>query len=247
MPYQFDFGAIVPYLPLLAQGVLMTLVISVVGGAGGFALSVTGAWVFTEGSPLARSIMRAYVEVFRNTPFLIQLCFIFFGLPQWHIKLDAVEASLIAVVINFGAYGTEILRGAIAATPRGQREAAASLAMTRMQTFRHVLLRPALQKVWPALTSQFVIVMLTTSVCSQIALMEISHVSDFIQGRTFRSFETYAVATVVYLLLAILVRRALRAFGTRFVTARGESRLAKRRADRACCGKAATGAAGAGR
>jgi polar amino acid transport system permease protein len=220
MSYQFDFGAIVPYLPMLLQGVMTTLAVSLAGGIGGFVLGVLGAWLYTEGKALPRAIVRTYVEVFRNTPFLIQLCFIFFGLPQWHIKLDAMEAALIAVVINFGAYGTEILRAAIVATPRGQREAAASLAMTRIQTFRHVLLRPALQKVWPALTSQFIIVMLTTSVCSQIALMELSHVADYIQGRTFRSFETYAVATVIYLLLAIVLRHALRAFGKRFVTAR---------------------------
>lgn len=224
MSYQFDFGAIVPYLPLLTHGVLTTVAISVAGGLGGFVLSVIGAWIMTHGRPCARHAVRAYVEVFRNTPFLIQLCFIFFGLPQWHIRLDAFEAALIAVVVNFGAYGTEILRGAIVASPRGQHEAAASLAMTRLQTFRHVLLRPALQKVWPALTSQFVIVMLTTSVCSQIALMEISQVADFIQGRTFRSFETYTVATLVYLLLAVVLRQLLNAFGRRFVTARPVTR-----------------------
>jgi polar amino acid transport system permease protein len=220
MSYQFDFGAIAPYLPLLAQGVAMTLAVSLAGGLGGFALSIAGAWIHAEGKPWARAIARAYVEVFRNTPFLIQLFFIFFGLPQLHVRLDAIEAALLAVMINFGAYGTEILRSAMAATPRGQHEAAASLALTRLQTFRHVLLRPALQKVWPALTSQFIIMMLTTSVCSQIALMDISHVADFIQGRTFRSFETYAAATFTYLLLAIALRLALRTLGQRFVIAR---------------------------
>ncbi|MDR5759231.1 amino acid ABC transporter permease [Caballeronia sp. LZ035] len=220
MSYQFDFGAIAPYLPLLVQGVAMTLAVSIAGGLGGFALSIAGTWIHAEGQPWARAITRAYVEVFRNTPFLIQLFFIFFGLPQLHVRLDAFEAALLAVMINFGAYGTEILRSAIAATPRGQHEAAASLALTRLQTFRHVLLRPALQKVWPALTSQFIIMMLTTSVCSQIALMDLSHVADFIQGRTFRSFETYATTTLTYLLLAIALRHALRTLGKRFVTAR---------------------------
>jgi polar amino acid transport system permease protein len=225
MSYQFDFGAIAPYLPLLAQGVAMTLAISIAGGLGGFALSIAGAWIHAEGKPAARVFVRTYVEIFRNTPFLIQLFFIFFGLPQLHVRLDATQAALLAVMVNFGAYGTEILRGAIAATARGQHEAAASLAMTRLQTFRHVLLRPALQKVWPALTSQLIIMMLTTSVCSQIALMEISHAADFIQGRTFRSFETYAATTLTYLLLAILLRYALRALGQRFVTARAKPRV----------------------
>lgn len=220
MSYQFDFGAIAPYLPLLAQGVATTLAISIVGGFGGFVLSIAGAWIHAEGRRGARTMTRAYVEVFRNTPFLIQLFFIFFGLPQLHVKLDAIEASLLAVTVNFGAYGTEILRSAIAATPRGQHEAAASLAMTRLQIFRYVLLRPALQKVWPALTSQFIIMMLTTSVCSQITVNEISHAADFIQGRTFRAFETYAAATLTYLLLAIALRYGMHAIGRRFVVAR---------------------------
>ncbi|QGZ65626.1 amino acid ABC transporter permease [Paraburkholderia acidisoli] len=220
MSYQFDFGAIAPYLPLLAQGVATTLAVSVAGGFGGFVLSIAGAWMHAEGRPWARMATRAYVEIFRNTPFLIQLFFIFFGLPQLHVKLDAIEASLLAVTVNFGAYGTEILRSAMAATPRGQHEAGASLAMTRFQIFRYVLLRPALQKVWPALTSQFIIMMLTTSVCSQITLNDISHAADFIQGRTFRAFETYASATLTYLLLAIVLRHALHAIGKRFVIAR---------------------------
>ncbi|WP_345817489.1 amino acid ABC transporter permease (plasmid) [Paraburkholderia sp. PREW-6R] len=225
MSYQFDFGAIASYLPLLVQGMAMTLAISVAGGLGGFLLSIAGAWVHVEGSPLARRITRVYVEVFRNTPFLIQLFFIFFGLPQLHVKLNVIEASLLAVTVNFGAYGTEILRSAIAASPRGQHEAAASLAMTRLQSFRYVLLRPALQKIWPALTSQFIIMMLTTSVCSQITLNEITHVADFIQGRTFRSFETYITATVTYLLLAIALRYGARAIGKHFVTARSTPRV----------------------
>jgi len=92
--------------------------------------------------------------------------------------------------------------------------------MTRMQVFRFIILRPALQKIWPALSSQIAIVMLGSSVCSQIAVEELSYAANFIQGRNFRAFEAYIVATLLYLALAILLRYLLRLIGNRFVIAR---------------------------
>src|SRR5471030_1249211 len=146
----------------------------------------------------------------RNTPFLVQLFFVFFGLPSLGVRLTELEAAILAMVVNLGAYSTEIVRAGIAAVPRGQVEAGASLAMTRFQIFRHVVLRPALQKIWPALTSQLVIVMFGSAVCSQIAVEELTFAANFIQSRNFRSFEAYLVVTAIYLVLAVLLRQAMR-------------------------------------
>jgi polar amino acid transport system permease protein len=165
-------------------------------------------------------VFTVYVELVRNTPFLVQLFFIFFGLPALGLKLGEWEAAIIAVVFNLGAYSTEIIRSGIQAIPRGQIEAAASLAMTRAQTFIHVVLRPALAKVWPALASQIVIVMLGTSVCSQIAAEELTFAANFIQSRNFRAFETYAVVALMYFGLSFFVRWLLNQFGQRVVVRR---------------------------
>src|SRR5690606_20255973 len=115
---------------------------------------------------------------------------------------------------------TEIIRAGVVAVTKGQIEAGLSLAMTRLQIFRHVILRPALQKIWPALSSQIVIVMLGSAVCSQIAVEELSFAANFIQGRNFRAFEAYLITTVIYLLMAIVLRQILRLIGTHFIIGR---------------------------
>ncbi len=95
---------------------------------------------------MARAFVAVYVELIRNTPFLIQLFFIFFGLPALGLRLTEVQAAMLAMVINLGAYSAEIIRAGIEATPKGQFEAGASLALSPIQTFRHIVLVPALQK-----------------------------------------------------------------------------------------------------
>jgi polar amino acid transport system permease protein len=120
-----------------------------------------------------------------------------------------MPAANFAMVINLGAYGCEIIRAGIQASPRGQFEAGASLAMTPFQTFWHVILVPALQRIWPALSSQIIIVMLGSAVVSQIAAEDLTFAANFIQSRSFRAFEAYFVSTAIYLLLAILLRQLL--------------------------------------
>jgi len=120
------------------------------------------------------------------------------------------------MTLNLGAYATEIVRAGVAAVPRGHVEAAASLAMTPAQIYRHVVLPQALAKVFPALVSQIVIVMLGSAVVSQISVPDLTYAASYIQSRNFRSFETYLVITVSYLGLAIALRAVLKAAGRRF-------------------------------
>lgn len=223
MAYAFDFVSVLDYTDVLLKGIAVTAQLTLTGGVLGVAVAVAGAWAKTaktQGPAWLRAVVSTYVELIRNTPFLIQLFFIFFGLPSLGVHLPEMVAASLAMVINLGAYGTEIVRAGLAATPRGQFEAGASLAMSPFQVFRHVVLRPALQKIWPALSSQVVIVMLGSAVCSQIAAQDLTYAANFIQGRNFRAFEVYLVSTGIYLLLAISLRQLLRGIGRQLFTRR---------------------------
>lgn len=217
MAYQFDFQPVLQQGDLLLKGALFTLELTAIGAVLGIALGILGAvcraWRLR---PFDR-VFGVYVELIRNTPFLIQLFFIFFGLPSLGVHISEWQAAVLAMVINLGAYSTEIIRAGIQAVPKGQLEAAAALAMTRAETFRHVILRPALAKVWPALSSQVVIVMLGSAVCSQISTEELTFAANFIQSRNFRAFETYLLTTLIYLVMAIGVRQLLHWIGRRFI------------------------------
>ena len=217
MNIELDFAAVLSEWPLLIRGIAWTVGLTAVSALLGVALGIACAWSRTQGPLWARPVVGAYVELIRNTPFIVQLFFIFFGLPMAGIRLSPEWASVIAMVINLGAYSAEIVRAGIQSTPRGQIEAAMSLALTRMQTFTRVVLPPALQRVWPALVSQIIIVMLGSAVCGQISTEELSYAANLIQSRNFRAFEAFIVATVLYLLLAMAVRATLNWFGARFL------------------------------
>lgn len=220
MAYAFNFSAVLDYREVLLAGTLKTLALTAVGTVFGLAIGTLGAvsraWQL---APFNR-IFAVYVELIRNTPFLVQLFFIFFGLPSLGVQINEWQAAILAMVVNLGAYSTEIIRAGIEATPRGQIEAAQSLAMSRAQIFRHVVLPPALLKVWPSICSQVVIVMLGSSVCSQIAAEELTFAANFIQSRNFRAFETYFIVTAMYFLLALLVRQVMVLTGQRLIARR---------------------------
>ncbi|MBL0944734.1 MAG: amino acid ABC transporter permease [Hydrogenophaga sp.] len=217
MGIELDFAAVLAQWPLLLKGMAWTLGLTAVSAVLGVALGVACAWARTDGPAALGWLAAAYVELIRNTPFIVQLFFVFFGLPAAGVKLTPELASVIAMVVNLGAYAAEIVRAGVEATPRGQFEAAASLALSRAQTFVHVVLPPALRKVWPALTSQIIIVMLGSAVCGQIATEELSYAANLIQSRNFRAFEAFIVATALYLLMSMAVRALLNWAGPRFI------------------------------
>jgi len=216
----FDFGAVLAEWPLLAKGVGVTVALTAVSATVGVALGVACAWSRLYGAAWLRAIVGTYVELIRNTPFIVQLFFVFFGLPGLGVKLSAESASVLAMVINLGAYACEIVRAGIMTTPRGQIEAARSLALTEMQVFTRIVLPPSLKRVWPALVSQIIIVMLGSAVCGQISTPELSHASSLIHSRNFRAFESTLIATLLYLLLAIALRRLLNWAGPRLLFGR---------------------------
>lgn len=220
MRIELDFLAVLAQWPLLAKGLVWTIGLTIIASVIGVTLGVVFAWTRSHGSPWLKWVVGTYVELIRNTPFIVQLFFVFFGLPAAGIKLSPEVASIIAMVINLSAYATEIIRAGIDATPKGQIEAAMSLALNRMQTFVRVVLPPALGKVWPSLVSQIIIVMLGSAVCGQISTEELSYAANLIQSRNFRAFEAYIIATLIYLTLAIGVRQLLNWLGPRFLFGR---------------------------
>lgn len=217
MAITLDFSTILVDWRLLAKGTAVTLGLTGVSAIVGVGLGIVFARTRLEGPLWARGLVGAYVEVFRNTPFIVQLFFIFFGLPAAGVRLSPEGASLLAMIVNLAAYSTEIVRAGISATPRGQIEAAASLALTPTQTFTHVVLPPALRRVWPALVSQIIIVMLGSSVCGQVSTEELSFAANLIQSRNFRAFEAFIVAAAIYLVLSVALRRFLDWVGRRFL------------------------------
>jgi polar amino acid transport system permease protein len=213
MTYKLQFAELLPYWDVLAFGLLFTIVLTLVSTVAGIFVGTVGASLRVFGPKWAGAVVSAYVELFRNTPFIVQLFFIFFGLPAAGVKLTETQAAFLAMTVNLGAYSTEIIRAGMEAIPKGHLEAGASLAMSRLQVLRHVVLKPAFQKVYPALSSQIIIVMLGSSVVSQISAEDLTYAANFIQSRNFRAFEVYLVATLLYLLLAIATRAILRGIG----------------------------------
>jgi polar amino acid transport system permease protein len=209
MRYVFQFGVVADHWPALVAGALATLRLSLLAMAFGLAIAILCAFL-RRGAPRPIALAVAtYVEIIRNTPLLVQLFIIYFSLPGLGIRLEAEEAAVLGLSLNLGGYATEILRAGLDAIPKGQIEAGRALGLTRLQIFRLIMLFPALRIVYPALASQFVILLLGSSIVSAISAPELTGVTNTLQSTTFRAFEFYFVATGLYLLMAIAVRLAL--------------------------------------
>ncbi|KIQ00134.1 MULTISPECIES: amino acid ABC transporter permease [Pseudomonas] len=216
MMAQLNFSALWPYWPELLSGLWVTIQLTVMATVGGVALGILGAALRSGRPTILSRLWGVYVELIRNTPFVVQLFFIVFGLPNLGLKLTAGEAALLAMLINLGAYSTEIIRAGIQVTPRGQWEAGRVLGLSRTQTFIQVVLPPSLKRIYPALVSQCIIVMLGSSVVSQVSHEELTFAANLIQSRTFLSFEVYLVTTLMYLALSIAMRQLLLAAGRKW-------------------------------
>ncbi|MFK4442509.1 polar amino acid transport system permease protein [Caballeronia udeis] len=213
MTYVFDFSGFGIYAGMLARGVAVTLWLTAVSTVLGGFVGIAGASIGVAGPRWARTLIAAYVELIRNTPFLVQLFFVFFGLPGLGIHINEMQAAILAMTVNLGAYATEIVRAGIDSIPRGQVQAAQALGLQGRQVFRHVVLPQALANVFPALLGQVLIAMLGSAVVSQISVPDLTSAAAFIQSRNFRSFESYLIVTATYLFLSIVLRQLLNRLG----------------------------------
>lgn len=211
MHYVFQFNVVWDHFPELLNGAWLTIQLSALAMALGLCVAVLCAYGKSAGPQPVRWLVAAYVELIRNTPFLVQIFIIYFSLPIIGIRLTANSAALAAMTVNLGAYASEIVRAGIEAVPRGQVEAARALGFTRLQIFRLIVIFPAVKTVYPALASQFILLMLSSSVVSTISAVELTAITNSLQSTTFRSFEFYFVATGIYLAMSLGFRAVLSA------------------------------------
>jgi polar amino acid transport system permease protein len=209
MTYTFDFSSVLLQWPQLLQGAWMTIKLSVPATVLGFIAGTFLAIGRRGSSRLIARLCGFYVEIIRNTPLLVQIFLVFFGLATLGWKVSAFGAALAALVINVAAYTCEIMRAGMDSIHKGQLEAAECLGLTRAQTYWHVILLPALERVYPSLCSQYVLLMLASSVTSQISVEELTAMANHIQAETFRPFEAYILVAVLYLALSLLMRLVL--------------------------------------
>jgi polar amino acid transport system permease protein len=208
MSYSLQFRDVFAAWEFLLDGLVLTLELSLVTMVVGLIIGLAGAAARVYGPTWLKRTVAVYVEAIRNTPLIVQLFLIFFGLPSAGVKFDANTAAMVALSINLGAYTIEILRAGLEAIPRSQIEAGQSLGLSGIQIFRYVIIFPALRLMFPALASQFILLMLATSVVSQISAQDLFHTASIVQSRTFRDFEVYIVIAAVYLALALVFRLA---------------------------------------
>ena len=198
------------YIYLLLEGAVVSFTITAVAGLLGFLFAFVLAGLRYFEVPIARSVAAIYVDFIRNTPLIVQLFFIAFGLPLlfgyvWPFWCHA----LLALSINFSGYFAEILRSGFASTLKGQLEAAAALNLSQATAFKSVIVPQALIKMYPSLSSQFIFLFLTTGVISEIGVVDLTHAGLFIDSRTFRSFEVFITLTVIYGLIALTFKTLL--------------------------------------
>jgi polar amino acid transport system permease protein len=201
--YEFNFAPVFANFDHLLAGAWMTIQLSFGAMLLGTMVAIICAVGKTAGPTPIRWAVDAYIEIIRNTPFLIQIFFIFFALPAIGIRMTPNVAALVALTVNVGAYATEIIRAGIESIHRGQVEAGVALGLRRAQIFRYIIMKPALRTIYPALTSQFIYLMLTSSVVSVISATDLAAAGNDIQSRTFAAFEVYIVITAIYFLLSI--------------------------------------------
>jgi polar amino acid transport system permease protein len=206
MGIELDFPAVLQRWPAFVGGAVLTLELAFFATVLGALFGTLAAVGRGAHSALIAGACKAYVEAIRNTPLLVQIFLVYFGLASVGLKLSAFTVAVAALTINVGAYTAEIMRAGFEAIPRGQIEAAEGLALSRPQIYWHIILLPAIERVYPALTSQFVLLMLASSVCSQISAEELTAVANYIQSDTYRAFETYIIVAVLYIILSLVMR-----------------------------------------
>jgi len=216
MNYKLDFTPVLEGLPNLLAACLGTFVLALSGMALAIVIGIGGVILRDSRFAPARWLVKAFVEVIRNTPFLVQIFFIYFALPLAGLRLDPTPTAIIALGINGGAYAIEIIRGGVQSISKGQIEAGLALGLHKAQVFRLIVLKPALRAIFPSLTSQFVLLTLTTSVASAISAYELTSVAQRIESDSFRSFEVYGTITLFYLVISWVMMRFFSAISTRY-------------------------------
>ncbi|MDF1526477.1 MAG: amino acid ABC transporter permease [bacterium] len=196
-----DWQVIIHYFPFLLKGAVLTLEISVISLVLGLVVGLVAALSVLSHNRLLRWPALFYVWIIRSTPLLVQLFIIYFGLPQFGIDLSPFWSGVLGLALNTGAYNAETIRGGILAVDRGQREASRSLGMSGALTMRRIILPQAMRLIIPPLGNNFIILIKDSSLVSTITLVELTLTAQRLIGSTYKPFEMYLMAAVLYAVL----------------------------------------------
>ncbi|MDK2883273.1 MAG: L-cystine transport system permease protein, partial [Bacillota bacterium] len=195
----FDLAFYTTYLPILARGAVMTVELTILATFFGTIIGLVVAFARISRSKLLSGLAYFYTWAIRGTPLLVQLYFIYYGLPQVGIRLDAFPAAVIGISICAGAYIAEIIRAGIQSIDKGQMEAARSLGMTYFQAMRYVILPQAYRRMLPPMGNEIIALTKDSSLASTLALVELMRTARQIDAATLRSMEAYIAAGAFYL------------------------------------------------
>lgn len=223
MEYHFTLRTITPYLGELWAAARVTLSLSLLAILLSIALGAVIAVLRRSRLRVWRLLGATYVEVMRNTPLLVILYVVYFAAPEAGLRLSSFTAALLGLTLNAAAYMAEILRAGLVAVPAGQFEAAQSQGMTALQTFRHVVFPQVFRTIYAPLGNQVIAVILASSLASAVAVDEVASWMETVGSTSFRFFETFVVAALVYLLLCQSVNLARIVIGRRLF-AQGRAR-----------------------
>jgi His/Glu/Gln/Arg/opine family amino acid ABC transporter permease subunit len=201
----FDPIILAPYLGDLAAGARLTALACALSLAGGLALGIVVALMRTASAPLARRAANIYVDVFRNVPFIVQLFFLFYGLPEIGVELDAFSTGVLAMSLAGGAFTSDTIRAGILAIEPGVLEAAQVSGLSRRVIYGKIVLPIALRTSVRPLGAVFVNLILTSSILSAITLNELTGSAKIVAADTFQPFEVYALLLLAYVTLTYLV------------------------------------------
>ena len=211
-----DFAVVMDHLPEMLMGCLGTMALALSGMSLALIIGVAGVMARGSSLPWLRRLVIAFIEITRNTPFLVQIFFLYFALPAAGLRLNPTVTSILALGLNGGAYAIEIIRGGVQSIHKGQIEAGLALGLHKAQVFRLIVLKPALRDIYPSLTGQFIMLTLTSSICTSVAAYELTSVAQRIESDTFRSFEVYFTVTLMYLAISWLLMTAFAAFSRQY-------------------------------
>jgi len=205
MDYNLMFSQIWPYLPILLDGLKISIFITLIGIVFGTLIGLLCGIVRTNKIKFLIKIVNAYVELFRNTPLLIQMYLLFFGLGQFNIQLSPMYSAVIALILNNGAYTSVMFESGIKAVDFGQKEASHALGMTTFQAYRYIIIPQAFRIIIPPLTNQFISLFLFSSVAETVSVPELLGQTLHIDSLTMRTFEVFIITTVLYLVVTTIL------------------------------------------
>jgi polar amino acid transport system permease protein len=198
------------FLPGLLEGAFITIVITIGGSILAVFCAFAAALAKMYGIAPIRWLAVTYIEIFRGTSALVQLFWLFFVLPRFGITLEPLTVAILALGLNVGAYGAEVVRGAITAVPRGQWEATVALNMSRAQALRRIVLPQALVAMIPPWGNLFIELMKATALVSLITISDLAFKAQEMNSTTYRTVEIFSIVLVFYLAIAMLITIAMR-------------------------------------